>query len=146
MLPFENDVVDVHLNARDTVMTNAAKLAAMGGGGTNCSAPLARLVREKAKVDLVVFVSDNQSWVDATQNAHQGTATMQEWQKLKGLNPGAKLVCIDIQPYATTQAKGRADILNVGGFSDRVFDVVGTMLASGGDPDHWVRTIEAVEL
>ena len=146
VLPFENDVVDVHLNARDTVMTNAAKLAAIGGGGTNCSAPLARLVREKAKVDLVVFVSDNQSWVDATQNAHQGTATMQEWQKLKGLNPGAKLVCIDIQPYATTQAKGRADILNVGGFSDRVFDVVGTMLASGGDPDHWVRTIEAVEL
>ncbi|TGR74826.1 RNA-binding protein, partial [Mesorhizobium sp. M2D.F.Ca.ET.223.01.1.1] len=129
VLPFENDVVDVHLNARDTVMTNAAKLAAVGGGGTNCSAPLARLVREKAKVDLVVFVSDNQSWVDATQNAHQGTATMQEWQKLKGLNPGAKLVCIDIQPYATTQAKGQADILNVGGFSDRVFDVIGTMLA-----------------
>ncbi len=146
VLPFENDVVDVHLNARDTVMTNAAKLATVGGGGTNCSAPLARLVREKADVDLVVFVSDNQSWVDATQNAHQGTATMQEWQKLKVNNPKARLVCIDIQPYATTQAKPRADVLNVGGFSDRVFDVVGTMLPSNGDPDHWVRTIEAVEL
>jgi len=146
VLPFENDVVDIRLNARDTVMTNAAKLAAIGGGGTNCSAPLARLVREKADVDLVVFVSDNQSWVDATAHAHQGTATMQEWQKLKGLNPAAKLVCIDIQSHLTTQAKPQADILNVGGFSDRVFDVVGTMLSSSGDPDHWVRTIEAVEL
>ena len=34
----------------------------------------------------------------------------------------AKLVCIDIQPYGTTQAKSRPDIINVGGFSDAVFD------------------------
>jgi 60 kDa SS-A/Ro ribonucleoprotein len=146
VMPFENDVVDVHLNARDTVITNAEKLAAVGGGGTNCSAPLVRLVEERAKVDLVVFVSDNQSWVDATSHPHQGTATMQAWRKLKALNPGAKLVCIDIQPYGTAQAKPEADILNVGGFSDRVFDVIGTMLSSKGDPDHWVRTIEVVEL
>ncbi len=151
VLPFENDVVDVRLNARDSVMTNAQKLAAIGGGGTNCSAPLARLVKERARVDLVVFVSDNQSWVDGTSHPHQGhphqgTATMQEWRKLKALNPGAKLVCIDIQPYTTVQAKPEADILNVGGFSDRVFDVVGTMLTSKGDPDHWVRRIDATEL
>lgn len=146
VMPFENDVVDIRLNARDTVMTNAQKLAAVGGGGTNCSAPLTRLVEERAKVDLVVFVSDNQSWVDATGHPHQGTATMQAWRKLKALNPGAKLVCIDIQPYATAQAKPEADILNVGGFSDRVFDVIGTMLSSKGDPDHWVRAIEATEL
>ncbi|MGO4570339.1 vWA domain-containing protein [Microvirga sp. 2TAF3] len=146
VLPFENDVVDVRLNARDTVMTNAQKLAAIGGGGTNCSAPLARLVSERAKVDLVVFISDNQSWVDSTGHPHQGTATMQQWQKLKAINPGAKLVCIDIQPYTTVQAKPNADVLNVGGFSDRVFDVIGTMLSSKSDPDHWVRTIEALRL
>jgi len=146
VLPFENDVVDIRLNGRDSVMTNAQKLAAIGGGGTNCSAPLGRLVREKAKVDLVVFVSDNQSWVDAKTYAHEGTGMMQEWVKLKGINPQAKLVCIDIQPYATVQAKGNADILNVGGFSDRVFDVIGSMLESGNDPDHWVKTIEAMEL
>jgi 60 kDa SS-A/Ro ribonucleoprotein len=49
VLPFENHVVDIHLNARDTVMTNAAKLAAVGGGGTNCSAPLAQLVRRRRR-------------------------------------------------------------------------------------------------
>ena len=146
VLPFENDVVDIHLNARDTVMTNAARLAAIGGGGTNCSAPLAKLVKQRARVDLVVFVSDNQSWVDATQHPHQGTATMQEWRKLKALNPKAKLVCIDIQPYTTVQAKGDVDVLNVGGFSDRVFGVIGSMLSANGDPDHWVRAIDAVTL
>jgi 60 kDa SS-A/Ro ribonucleoprotein len=146
VMPFENDVVDIRLNARDSVMTNAEKLAAIGGGGTNCSAPLARLVGEKAKVDLVVFVSDNQSWVDASARTQHGTATMQNWRKLKAANPKAKLVCVDIQPYVTTQAWGGNDVLNVGGFSDRVFDVIGSMLTSKGDPDHWVKTIEAVEL
>ena len=41
-------------------MTNAARLAEIGGGGTACSAPLAKLNREKAKVDLVLIVSDNE--------------------------------------------------------------------------------------
>jgi hypothetical protein len=35
-----------------------------------------------------------------------------------------KFVCIDLQPYGTTQAPDRSDILNVGGFSDAVFSVV----------------------
>ncbi|MGK3816838.1 hypothetical protein ABI015_14875, partial [Enterococcus faecium] len=35
VLPFEQDVVLVELNPRDTVLTNAGKLAAVGGGGTN---------------------------------------------------------------------------------------------------------------
>jgi hypothetical protein len=49
----------------------------------------------------------------------RGTATLQEWNAFKVRNPQARLVCIDIQPYATTQALERSDILNVGGFSDR---------------------------
>ena len=51
VLPFENGVVKVNLNSRDSVMTNAAKLAAVGGGGTNCSAPLARVNSRKERGD-----------------------------------------------------------------------------------------------
>jgi len=40
-------------------------------------------------------------------------------------------VCIDIQPYGTTQARDRRDILNIGGFSDRVFETV-DLFARGG--------------
>jgi 60 kDa SS-A/Ro ribonucleoprotein len=144
VLPFENDVVPVELNPRDSVMTNAMKLAAIGGGGTNCSAPLALLNAEKAKVDLFVFVSDNQSWMDA----HKGQATgvMAEWAKLKSRNKDAKLVCIDIQPYGTTQANERDDILNVGGFSDAVFGVMERFASGKIDPAHWVGEIEQIEL
>src|SRR5678815_1394401 len=62
VLPFEDRVVKVALNPRDSVMTNAQKLAAVGGGGTNCSAPLTKLNARRAAGDLVIFVSDNQSW------------------------------------------------------------------------------------
>jgi 60 kDa SS-A/Ro ribonucleoprotein len=144
VLPFEQAVIELALNPRDSVMTNAAKLAAIGGGGTNCSAPLALLNERKAAGDLVIFVSDYESWVDASHG--RGTATMAEWQRFKGRNPAAKLVCIDLQPYDTTQAKERADILNVGGFSDSVFDVIVRFAAGSLGADHWVSEIEAVEL
>jgi 60 kDa SS-A/Ro ribonucleoprotein len=144
VLPFENDVVDIDLNPRDSVMTNAAKLAAIGGGGTNCSAPLARLNRQKAQADVVIFVSDNESWIVAKR--HGATATMRQWEQFKQRNPRAKLVCIDIAPYGTTQALERADVLNVGGFSDAVFDIMAAFASGRLGAAHWVGEIEAVAM
>lgn len=145
VLPFECDVADVALNPRDSVMTNAKKLASIGGGGTNCSAPLARLNAEKADVDLFVFVSDNQSWMDGHKGG-QATGVMAEWAKIKSRNKDAKMVCIDIQPYGSTQASERDDILNVGGFSDAVFGVVERFAVGRMGPAHWVGEIEKIEL
>lgn len=142
ILPFEDKVCGVKLNPRDSVATNAEKLAALGGGGTNLSAPLVKLNREKAKADLVVFISDNQSWMDA-EVAH-GTATMREWSAFKARNPKARLVCIDLQPYGHTQAVEREDILNVGGFSDQVFTTVGEFARGRLDAGHWVSVIKSV--
>jgi len=142
VLPFEQQVVSVKLEPRDRVAVNAAKLAAIGGGGTNVSAPLALLSAEQAAVDLVVIVSDNQSWVDANQGG--ATATMREWDRLKRRNPRAKLVCLDVQPYGTTQASGRADILNVGGFSDAVFDAIARFVS--GETRDWVEIVKQTEV
>jgi 60 kDa SS-A/Ro ribonucleoprotein len=142
VLPFEVGVVNVALDPDARLAVNAAKLAAVGGGGTNVSAPLALLNRERAVVDLVVIVSDNESWVDA--RASGATATMQEWERLKRRNPDARLVCIDIQPHGTTQAAGRADILNVGGFSDAVFETVARFAA--GQTRDWTQLINETEV
>ncbi|HEU4769202.1 MAG TPA: hypothetical protein VFS77_17590 [Pyrinomonadaceae bacterium] len=144
VLPFECDVVKVKLNPRDSVVTNAERLAAVGGGGPNCSAPLALLNRRKATGDLVIFISDNESWVDA--GAGRGTATMREWNVFQQRNPRARLVCIDVQPYRTVQAAEREDILNVGGFSDRVFDVVTEFARGELNGAHWIGVIESVTL
>lgn len=142
VLPFEQDVVKVDLNSRDSVMTNAQKLASIGGGGTNCSAPVGLLNKQKAKADLVIFVSDNESWVDAGRG--RGTALMAEWAAFRQRNPRARLVCLDIQPHQTTQAAERADILNIGGFSDQVFEVISAFASGKLEADHWVGRIEAV--
>lgn len=144
VLPFEQQVVEIDLNPRDSVMTNARKLAAVGGGGTNCSAPLALLNQQRARGDLVVYVSDNQSWVDAAGGC--GTATMREWGAFKARNPRARMVCIDIQAYGTAQAAEREDILNIGGFSDRVFEIITDFTAGRLNPGHWVGVIKSIEL
>ena len=70
---------------------------------------------------------------------------MAEWSKIRHRCPGARLVCIDIAPHGTVQAHEGDDILNVGGFSDTVFDVVGRFL-SGTTARHWVDEINAVNL
>lgn len=144
VLPFEQDVVKLSLNARDSVMTNAQVLAKIGGGGTNCSAPLALLNQERASVDLVVLVSDNESWMDA--NRRGATQTLREWEVLKKRNPKARLVCIDIQPTMTTQAAERHDILNVGGFSDAVFTMMTDFADGKMAAEHWVGEIDKVSL
>jgi 60 kDa SS-A/Ro ribonucleoprotein len=78
--------------------------------------------------------------------ANRGTATLREWERFKARNPAAKLVCIDIQAYGTVQAQERPDVLNVGGFSDAVFDVIAAFARGGLNADHWVGVIEEVRL
>lgn len=149
VMPFSDDVVACRLNPRDSVVTNAQKLAALPSGGTNCSAPLAELNKRKAKGDLVIYVSDNESWVDTPRHGWFGgssTETLKQWAQFKQRNPQARLVCVDIQPYATTQAKEREDILNVGGFSDQVFDLIAEFAAGRLNADHWVGVIEQIKV
>lgn len=146
VIPFEQITVNVKLNPRDSIMTNAEKLANVGGGGTACSAPLAMLNREKADVDLVVIVSDNESWTDDSQQWGATTSLMKEWDILKKRCPEAKLVCLDIQPYITAQARNRHDILNIGGFSDQVFSLIGSFAERGMGTDFWVEEIEKMPL
>ena len=97
-----------------------------------------------------VLVSGQESWVGAGRNG--STAVMTEWQTFvrnqvrlarQGF-AGPKLVCIDLQPYTTTQAPERSDILNVGGFSDAVFSVVAAFLAD--DSGRFVAEVEKIEL
>jgi 60 kDa SS-A/Ro ribonucleoprotein len=145
VIPFESNVVAVQLNSRDSVMTNAWKLSSLPSGGTNCSAPLEHLNQRHANGDLVIYVSDNESWVDSPHYGRYGgsaTRTMQEWSIFKQRNPKARMVCIDIQPYGTVQAKERNDILNIGGFSDQVFEVIAEFARDQLNANHWVGKIE----
>ena len=146
VIPFSDHVVEASLNPRDSVMTNSQKLASLPSGGTNCSDPLALLNKRKATGDVIIYVSDNESWVDSNRAWNKGTETMKQWNEFKSRNKQAKLVCIDIQPYAHTQAEERSDILNVGGFSDQVFSLISDFAKGNLDAGHWISVIEKVEI
>lgn len=151
VIPFEGRVKPINLNPRDSVMTNAAKLAAIGGGSTDCSAPLKALNASRTPVDVVIFISDNQSWVNdqmglsyRTSRTTVATPYAAEWAALKRNNPKARLVCIDIQPCATVQAVSSKDVLNIGGFADSVFTVVDDFVT--GRTLNLTAQIEAIAL
>ena len=149
VVPFDDRVHDANsLNPRDSIMTNAEKLARFGGGGTNCALPLNFLNDRGIKADLVVYVSDNESWISDRRylwaRTHQETGVVHAWNRFKKANPRAKLVCIDTCPNTTVQAPDDKSILNVGGFSDSVFTTVANFFK--GDGDHWVNEVERTEI
>lgn len=151
LVPFDTRIHDASsINPRDAIMTNAQKLAKFGGGGTNCGLPVEHLNQKNAKGDAVIFISDNESWVDSPRSAYygnQGTALMSAWGTFKKRNPQAKLVCIDITPRDNSQVKQQhPDILQVAGFNDQVYDVVNSFLQHGHENDHWTAVIDAISL
>jgi 60 kDa SS-A/Ro ribonucleoprotein len=134
VVPFDTQVHKIALNPRDSVLTNAQKLA-RGGGGTDCASALRYLNSMQWKGTNVLFVSDNESWyvppgLYGTSSMYygygfsRGTGVAIEWQKFKQANRKAKLVCLDIQPGRTAQVPDDKDVLNIGGWSDEVFTVV----------------------
>ena len=146
VLPFEISVVPFSFNPKLPVLENAKQLSRIGGGGTNCSAPLKRLNDDNRDVDLVIYISDNESWANSYGWRKQRVSQSQsEWDRLKTRCPNAKMVCIDIVANHTTQVKERKDVLNIGGFSDAVFDVI-SLFATANGADHFVDTIEKIEL
>ncbi len=141
--PFEQRLRNAKINPRDSIMTMAKTIANLGGGGTDCSLPLAYANSENLKFDTVVYISDNESWADRYKG--RGTGMMHEWTTFKKRNPKAKLICIDLCPNTSVQADSSKDRLNVGGFSDTVFDVVSDFM-EGSTKDHWIDLIEAIKL
>jgi 60 kDa SS-A/Ro ribonucleoprotein len=151
VIPFDTSAYDAKIDPNDSILSIAERLAKYGGGGTDCSLPLVAANQKHAKRKFagVVLVSDNESWVGT--GRHGSTGVMTAWEayvanqrKLAGKDAAPKLVNIDLQPYQTVQACERADIMNIGGFSDAVFNVISVFLADNNQ--QFVAEVEAIEL
>ncbi len=146
VIPFNTAPIQADMNPRDSIMTNAKRLAAYGGGGTDCSVPLRAVLEPGNKIDLpdvAVFVSDNESWAGGS--GRRGTTMMEVWHLVLAKKPKAKLICIDLAAYPTVQAKGDG-VMNVGGFSDAVFDAMASFAAGTLTDADWVGSVKAVKL
>ncbi len=155
VIPFDTQAYRASVDPGDTILSLSERLAKYGGGGTDCSIPLREANTKYHKRPFVgaVLVSDSESWVYRSRpwacGAQGATGVLAQWQtfiknqrRLGVAKP--KLICIDLQPNTTTQAPERDDILNIGGFSDAVFNVVASYL--GDDAGRFVAEVESVEL
>jgi 60 kDa SS-A/Ro ribonucleoprotein len=137
------------LNARDSIVTNADKLRKLGGGGTDLGAALRFIETSKIPPDLIIMVSDNESWFDGARGfvrcSGGGTGSADSWARIRVKNPNAKMVCIDVSPNSTTQVKDGNGVLNIGGFSDQIWTTI-KRFVSGEGPETWVQEIKALSL
>jgi len=152
VLPFDTQVYRHDLNPRDSVMTNAAKLARYGGGGTECRLPLNLINHVGIRTDGIIFLSDCESWVETYEQqgglyrvARHGTGVAMEWAQIKARNPKCKMVCVNINPNDKAQTPTDPDVLRIGGFNDSVFTVASAFFA-GSDGQACVRAIEEVDI
>lgn len=150
IVQFDTTARRLHLNPRDSVMSNAQRIAA-NGGGTDVGCGLHFIRKGGCRAKTIIIVSDNQSWFNGSYATYsvwggsRGTAAAAEWQKYHDVDvKGAKLICIDLQPNTTVQIKDDKDVLNVGGFSDSVFTVAKSFVDGGRD--HFRQVIENVSL
>lgn len=149
VIPFDTRAYDVRIDAADSILSLSERLAKYGGGGTDCSIPLrtANTKFRKRRFAGCVLVSDNQSWIG--EGRYGSTGVMTQWrefaknQQRLGVR-NSKLICIDIQPYGSSQAPESSDILNIGGFSDAVFNIVDSHLQD--NTQRFVAEIESIEL
>jgi 60 kDa SS-A/Ro ribonucleoprotein len=160
ILLFNTKVVDKVINPKVSVLENSTAISKMADGGTACSSPLHLLNEQGRHGDLIITVSDDQSWAESMGIDRYGnplpvnsplltngkTAFQHEWEVWKARNPNSKLVCIDIAPYTTKQVQKDKDVLNIGGFSDVVFDLCGSFAAGRMNPNHLVGVIEGIDL
>lgn len=127
VLPFEHEVVKVRLSARDTLMTIADKLAAVGGGGTAVGAPISYLLQKEIKVDTFIGITDNEDWCYGW-DRNQWTAGdfLDTWQEYKRrVNPKAKAFLVTIAPYRHAVApQQEPDVWFVYGWSDAVLPFI----------------------
>jgi len=155
VIAFDTNAQEIKINTRDSMVTIAKSLNTPGGG-TDCGVAMHYILNnyKHNKTDRVaiIYISDNMSWVDyrrgvpnyyGYRNAPNSTGVANGFTKLSQKVRNSKLVLIDIQPGTSTQAQTDKNVLNVGGFSDAVFDVVQKFINTNTD---WASTIDAVQL
>jgi 60 kDa SS-A/Ro ribonucleoprotein len=155
VLPFEHRVVDVRLSARDTLMTTADRLAAVGGGGTAVGAPISWLLAKKTKVDVFIGITDNEDWCYGwdgrtlsqfyTPPAQRGEehGFLNAWRKYKQtVAPDAKAFLLTIAPYRHAVApQTEPDVWFLYGWSDAVLPFIARTLQGAQTQMDAVRAI-----
>jgi 60 kDa SS-A/Ro ribonucleoprotein len=149
---FNEDIVNCPpISSRDTALTIVESMPA-AECGTDISCAF-RHIEDKMKPDSIILLSDNESWVESVDCGVEATAALESFRRIqKKSGCKTKLVCWNLQASGTTQAIGD-DILQVAGYSDDIWNVVGDFLngvksvsCEVNGPANWLEAIENVQI
>ena len=113
------------------------------GGGTDVSAPLKRLIRDKIFVDKIIILTDMQMQELGYTDEIEFKDSLSKYKKI---NPNVKVLFWNLGGYSSgTPIKLTDDILEVCGISDKLVEVASKML-NYSDLNYLVKEIESVEL
>ncbi len=115
VLPFDQQIHPLALNARDSVLANARKVSEVGGGGTSLSAPVTQLLRDRDRVDTFIGITDYEEWV-----GHRFLEVWREYRRTVATDATAIL----ITPVPGTHSavpESEPGVHFVHGWSDAVF-------------------------
>lgn len=148
ILPFDTRVHDARsVNPRDSIVTNAQKLSRFGGGGTDVASAM-RVLNGLVggRPEVIIYISDNESWFNGkySYGYYRGTGMAQEWAEYRRKTKNAKLVCIDLTPNQTVQVEDQDGVLNIGGFSDKVWPAIKSFIETNNSS--FIKIVEDVEL
>jgi 60 kDa SS-A/Ro ribonucleoprotein len=101
---------------------------------------LRHLNERRRTADLVLFVSDGRCWADfgtiATGRGKRLATMSEEWMLFRARSRRARLVLIDLQARGMTRVMGHPEVLQVGGISDAMFNVISLFAAGKLDVEH----------
>jgi len=146
------------LNSRDSLATIAKKIKGTGfHGATNWDAAIHWALQEGVKFDAIMWFSDMEANLDSmrapAKHGYWYDAGSTSAQKLlaeyrRRVNPDVKIITVNLaanEGHAQVEGKFDPNVLQIAGFSDRVFEVISTFV-EGGEPGHWVRVINDIEV
>jgi 60 kDa SS-A/Ro ribonucleoprotein len=141
VLPFENSVVDIKINPRDSLMTTVERLAKIGGGGTAVSAPVSRLLDHKVKVDAFIGITDNIEWATDQSGRHGFLPAWREYRQRVSPHAAAFLVTIAPHRHAVAPA-GEPGVHTIYGWNDTVLKYIALTLSGAAGQVEAVRAMD----
>jgi 60 kDa SS-A/Ro ribonucleoprotein len=127
-------------NHGTSLLKEIAHTSGIGGSNSDCAAPLRLLNEHQEQRDLVVIISDNQTWADLRKTRE--SSILQQWDVFRSRNPRARLVCLDLQPEVPVPWPARQDVLCLSARCERVFPIITQFSAGGITTPEQVRQVQ----
>ncbi|MBI5065926.1 TROVE domain-containing protein [Candidatus Woesearchaeota archaeon] len=149
ILPVDTAIHPHTCSTRDSIMSNAEKLAKLGGGGTELDLPIIYLLDNKIKVDNYICITDSEEWYSDKRYFWNTKSSTDRgfYQALRDyknkINPNLKVFYIRIAPYKHSTAPAKEpNLYNIEGWSNTVLDFISTISNLGKDQIDAVKAVE----